>query len=452
MTNVDRTELFERMPIKKAVLKQIIPAILSQMIALIYTLVDTLVVGILNDPVETASVTVAIQFFILTTAISNLFGVGGAATLAQNLGRKRYDSIKHISVVTVWFSLLSGMAFAAVTFLFMAPITRIIGATDDTYRNVCQYLMWTVVFSAPTSVASVSMANLVRAEGNASVASVGLCLGGVMNMILDPIFVLPQFFDYGAVGAGMATGISNWISCLFFIIYILFNKKTILSIHPRYLRYTKNYLSEILTIGIPSSVQYALTVVSAAALVKFVSAYPTEAVAGLGISRKLVESPLYFAIGVASGLLPLLSYNYASGNQKRRREAFRFGCVVSLGCSLMFLILFEGFAPFFCRLFIRNAVTIDYASRFLRILVLAQPLVAVNYPLIIHFQAMGKVKESLVCSILRKGTLDIPFLFIADRLYPLYGLMAVQIVVDLLSFVIAVWLYRKINRSLEMKD
>lgn len=446
----DRTELFETMPVRQAVLRQIVPSVISQMIGLIYTLVDTFVVGWLNDPVQTAAVTVAIPFFVLTTAIANLFGVGGAAALAQALGRHETDSVRSISAITAWFSLLAGILFALLTRLFLGRFAVLIGATEETFSAVCGYLTWTVIISAPMTVTSLALANLVRAEGSAFAASFGSCLGGVLNMLLDPLFVLPQFLGRGAVGAGMATGISNWVSCLFFLTYILLSRRTVLTVSPVLLKDTRRYLGTILLIGFPASVQYALTVVAAAALGKFVSVYPTEAVAGMGIARKLVESPLYFAIGVANGLLPILSYNYGSGNQERRREAFRFGCMIAIGCSLIFLLLFETAAPFFCRLFIREEATVAYAAAFLRIQVLAQPLVAVNYPLIVHFQAMGKVRESLICSILRKGTLDIPLLFIADRLYPLYGLMWVQFLVDTLALVMALTMYRRINRSLSL--
>ena len=219
------------------------------------------------------------------------------------------------------------------------------------------------------------------------------------------------------------------------------------TIHPKNLRYMRSYLFKIISIGFPSAVQYALTVVAVAAQAKFVSGYETEAVAGLGIVKKLDQLPLYFSIGVANGLLPLLAYNYAAGNQKRRHEAFCFGCLISFGFSVLCLVCYEIFAPLLAGFFIEDAATIAYSASFLRIMVVAMPLMSLCYPMIIQFQAMGRVKESLICSILRKGVLDIPLLFLMDGIIPIYGCMAVQPIVDAISLVVALRFYQKISRT-----
>ena len=210
------------------------------------------------------------------------------------------------------------------------------------------------------------------------------------------------------------------------------------------MRYTRERIGLILSIGFPSAVQYALTVVAVAAITKFVSGYDTAAVAGFGITKKIDQLPLYFSIGVANGLLPLLAYNYAAGNRERQRRAFQYGCGIAVGFSVLCLIVYEAFAPNIATIFIKDADTIDYAAAFLRRMVVAMPMVAINYPMIIQFQAMGKIKESLICSILRKGVLDIPLLFLFDRIAPLYGLMWVQPVVDMISLLAAVYFYTRI--------
>jgi multidrug efflux pump len=263
------------------------------------------------------------------------------------------------------------------------------------------------------------------------IAALGVTMSAAANIILDPFFVLPQFLNMGAVGAGAATAISNVLAALFYLAYLFAKRKsTVISIDPRNLKFFRKHIGGIVTIGIPSSVQYALTVVAVSAIAKFVSGYDTEAVAGLGIVKKLDRVPLYFSIGVSKGMLPLLAYNFASGNNERRHHAFVFGCAVSFGFSFLCLICYETFAPFLTRLFINDAATVAYGARFLRIAVIAMPLMSVCYPIIIQFQAMGKVKESLVCSVLRKGVVDIPLLFLMDALFPLYGLFAVQPIVD----------------------
>ena len=444
----NRTEIFENTPIKKAVLLQIVPAIASQMIALLYNLADTYFVGLINDPVQTAAITVVSPCFVMLTAISNLFGVGGASAIARALGKKEANRARQIASVSFWGGLVMGILFALLFWLLERPILTLCGAREETFAVVMAYAKWVVVIGGPWTVLNTLLANLVRAEGSARRAFVGVSLGGVLNIALDPLFVLPRFLGWGAAGAGIATAISNMAATVYFLCGIFRRRQdTVLSIAPGHLRHIRTHLGGILVIGFPSALQYALTVVAVAAQAKFVSAYPTEAVAALGIVKKIDQLPLYFSIGVANGLLPLLAYNHAAGNTARRSQAFRFGTLTAVSFSLCCLILFELFAEPLVGLFIKNPQTVAYGASFLRLMVTAMPMMSVCYPMIVQFQAMGKAGESLICSVLRKGVLDIPLLFIMDALLPLYGCMLVQPTVDSISLIVALLLYRRIRKG-----
>ena len=444
----NRTEIFENTPIKKAVLLQIVPAIASQMIALLYNLADTYFVGLINDPVQTAAITVVSPCFVMLTAISNLFGVGGASAIARVLGKKEPDRARQIASVSFWGGLVMGILFALLFWLLERPILTLCGAREETFAVVMAYAKWVVVIGGPWTVLNTLLANLVRAEGSARRAFVGVSLGGVLNIALDPLFVLPRFLGWGAAGAGIATAISNMAATVYFLCGIFRRRQdTVLSVAPGHLRHIRAHLGGILVIGFPSALQYALTVVAVAAQAKFVSAYPTEAVAALGIVKKIDQLPLYFSIGVANGLLPLLAYNHAAGNTARRSQAFRFGTLTAVSFSLCCLILFEIFAEPLVGLFIKNPQTVAYGASFLRLMVTAMPMMSVCYPMIVQFQAMGKAGESLICSVLRKGVLDIPLLFIMDALLPLYGCMLVQPTVDSISLIVALLLYRRIRKG-----
>lgn len=448
LTPQRRTEIFETMPVRQAVLRQIMPAIASQMIALVYNLADTYFVGLLNQPHQTAAVTVAYGPFLMLTAISNLFGVGGASAISRALGRKEPDKARQIASMSFWLGLLSSVVFAVLFALVEGPVLALCGGKGETLSVAIAYARWTIVFGGPAAIMSTLLANLVRAEGSASVASWGVSMGGILNIILDPFFILPRFMGMGAAGAGLATAISNLASVVFFLLYLLRRREsTALSLQVAQLRHTREHLRDVLSVGLPSALQYALTVVAVAAQSHFVSKYVTEAVAALGIIKKLDMLPIYFALGTASGLLPLLAYNYASGNQARRRSAFRFGTVISVSFALACLVLYECFAPFLAGLFIEDATTIHYAAGFLRRMVVAMPMMAACYPLIIQFQAMGKVRESLICSLLRKGLLDIPLLFIMDGLLPLYGCMWVQPIVDAIALSAALLCYFRLRKQ-----
>ncbi|MBR5837725.1 MAG: hypothetical protein IKZ84_04205, partial [Victivallales bacterium] len=329
--------------------------------------------------------------------------------------------------------------------LCSTSILKIAGATEETFSHARDYANWVITYGGVFTVITLLMVSLVRSEGMAAIASFGVSLGGFLNLILDPLFILPRFLNMGAVGAGLATAISNFVSAAYFLFMIWKNRRqTTLAFSPSLLKYTRRHIVEILSIGFPSAIQYFLTVVAVTAQAYFVSRYSTEAIAAWGIVKKLDQLPLYFSIGVAQGLLPLLAYNHASGNLRRRHESFVFGCAISVGFSLLCLICYEIFAPQLGRIFIENTTTVRYAASFLRRMVIAMPMMAVSYPMIIQFQAMGKPRESLICSILRKGVLDIPFLFLFDWIRPLYGCIWVQPAVDGIALCAVVFFYWRI--------
>ena len=445
---MNRTMVFESLPVRQAVLKQIIPAVFSQMIALIYSLADTYFVGMLNAPAQTAAITIVYPSFVMLTAISNLFGIGGASMIARKLGRKDTQAAKEIASISFWLGLLSALCFSLFFLLFAKPILTLCGATEATYSFCLRYARWVVVFGGIPTIMNTLLANLVRSEGAAASASFGISLGGILNIILDPVFILPQFLGMGVVGAGVATALSNLASMIYFLLYLYGRKKdTILNIRPVHLKQTTKHLKEILSIGFPSALQYGLTVVAVAAQSAFVAKYATEATAALGIVKKLDQLPLYFSIGVANGLLPLLAYNHSAGNEHRRQDAFRFGTAISVSFALLCVFVYETFAPQLTSLFISDQQTISYGAAFLRRMVLAMPFMAFCYPMTIQFQAMGKVREALIISILRKGVLDVPLLFLMDGIFPLYGCMWVQPIVDCISLIAASILYRHMMKG-----
>ncbi len=385
----------------------------------------------------------------MLTALSNLFGVGGASAIARSLGRKELEKAKQISSLSFWCGVCISVVFSAAVFLFSSPLLTLCGAKEDTLQAAEAYIKWIVVIGGSFTVLNTLLANLVRSEGGAVYASIGVSIGGILNIALDPLFVLPQFLGLNAEGAAIATAISNAVATIYFLIYMAARRtSSVLSVQPNLLRCAKEHIGTVLSIGLPSALQYALTVVAVAAQSRFVSDYHiTEAVAALGIVKKLDQLPLYFSIGVANGLLPLLAFNHSAGNTQRRRDAFHFGTMISLGFSVCCLILYEAFAPALVGLFIENTTTISYGARFLRIMVTAMPMMSVCYPMIVQFQAMGKVKESLICSILRKGVLDIPLLFLLNAAFSLYGCMWVQPIVDTVSLVVAITLLRRMSQD-----
>ena len=226
MKNKKRLELFETVPIPKAVSQLSVPTILSSLVMVIYNLADTYFVGMLNNPIENAAVTLAAPVLLAFNAVNNLFGVGSSSMMSRALGRKDYDTVYKSSAVGFYSALFSGIVFSLLCTFGQIPLLNILGADVKTAEATAAYLQWTVNFGAVPSILNVVMAYLVRAEGASLHASIGTMSGCLMNMILDPIFILPQGLDMGAAGAGMATCISNCFACMYFFVLLYVRKKS----------------------------------------------------------------------------------------------------------------------------------------------------------------------------------------------------------------------------------
>ena len=439
-----REYIFERAPVRTAVLRQVAPAVASQMVALVYSMADTFFVGLLNLPAQTAAVHVANPSFMFLTALSNLFGVGGAAVISRLLGQKRREQAGRVAAFCFWGGAGVSLLFSLLFFLFRRPILTVCGGSAETLPTAMSYGFYVIVLGSTPTVLATVLGNLTRAEGRAAAASLGVMSGSILNIVLDPIFVLPRFLNMGAAGAGLATALSNCFSLLLFLVLIRKSKgETVLDLSPAALRSAGENAPEVLRLGFPSAVQYALTVVAIASQSHFVSAYGSTATAALAIIKKIDNLPLYFSIGVSNGLLPLVAYNHGAKNEARSQKIFRFGLLLSFGLALFCTSCFELFAPRLTGCFIRDLATVQLAAGFLRRMCTAMPFMSLCYPLIIRFQATGRAKEALIVSILRKGVLDIPLLFLYDALLPLYGCMWVQPTVDCVSLVTALFLGKK---------
>ena len=431
-------EVFERMPAARAVLVQSIPAIVAQLIALLYNWADTFFLARLNKPELVAAATIVLPLYLMLTAIGNLPGVGGGSQFANHLGKHDYTGAQRVASVTFWMGMILALVSCMLFPLCSDTLLSLIGANERTIAPAQEYAFWVITVGGIPVIMNLVLANLVRAEGMELQASIGISAGGILNCLLDPLLILPDMGNMGIAGAGIATAVSNMVSVLWLLVVVYRRRKTgVLTFAPQLLRYTRQYIVRIAKVGFPSSVQYMLTVLAVAALTHFVAQYNTEATAALGIVKRLDYLPLYFTIGLSQGFLPLLAYNHSSGNVDRRNQVFRCGCIISFGFAVLCFVVYEIWAYQLAMLFTQESLTVSYIVPFLRIQVVAMPFMAVCYPSITLFQAMERSREALVCSILRKGVIDIPLLIVMNALWPLFGCMWVQPIVDITSMLVA---------------
>ena len=226
MDNTQKTYLFEQTPIAKAVIKLAIPTIISSLVMVLYNLADTYFVGMLNNSVQNAAVTLAAPVLLAFNAVNNLFGVGSSSMMSRALGKKEYETVYRSSAFGFYCSAFCGLLFSLVYTLFSAPLLTMLGANAETAAATGEYLKWTVTCGAVPAILNVVMAYMVRSEGSSLHASIGTMSGCLLNILLDPIFILPWGLNMGAAGAGLATFISNCVACLYFFVLLFVKRRS----------------------------------------------------------------------------------------------------------------------------------------------------------------------------------------------------------------------------------
>ena len=445
MEENEKILLFEKMPIPRAIAKLAIPTILSSLVMVIYNLADTYFVGMLGDPVQNAAVTLAYPVLLAFNAVNNLFGVGTSSMMSRALGRKDYETVKRSSAFGFYCSLFSGILFSLLCTLCKGPLLTTLGADEVTWAATDSYMLWTVTCGAAPSILNVVMAYMVRSEGASLHASIGTMSGCFLNMILDPIFILPWGLNMGAAGAGLATFLSNCFACgyLFVLLYVK-RKHTFVSVSPRKFGFERFIVLGICAVGIPASIQNLLNVTGMTILNNFTSAYGADAVASMGIAQKVNTVPFQIALGFSQGIMPLVSYTYASGNHRRMKDTILFAVKLMLPAMVAVTVGYYIWAGNLVALFMNNETIIAYGTRFLRAMCLAQPLIYMDFLAVGVFQALGMGKNALIFAIMRKIILEIPALFVLNWAYPLYGLAYAQPVAEFVLTIAAVVMLRRI--------
>lgn len=445
-----KTELFESMPIPKAVVTLSVPSVISSLVMVIYSLADTFFVGMMNDPVQNAAVTLAAPLLLAFNAVNNLFGIGSSSMMSRALGRKDYDTVYRSSAFGFYASLICSLLFSLLYGVLQSPILVMLGANAETIQATANYLFWTVLLGSAPSILNVVLAYLVRAEGSSLHASIGTMCGCLLNIVLDPIFILPWGLNLGAAGAGCATCLSNTVACLYFFVLLFVKRgKTYVCIKPSMFRPSKQIVKGVCGVGIPASIQNLLNVTGMTILNNFTSAYGSDPVAAMGIAQRVNIVPFQIAMGFSQGIMPLISYNYTSGNIKRMKKTFMFTAKISLGFILAVMLTFMFAAEPIISMFMKNESIVAYGAAFQRGFCFALPFLCIDFLALGVFQSCGMGMKSFIFAVVRKIVLEIPALFVLNWLFPLYGLAYAQFVAELILGTIAVVVLVRMFRRLE---
>lgn len=449
------------MPVPRALATMAVPTIISQLINLIYNMVDAFYIGRTGNSYMMAATTVSFTIMMLNISFANLFGIGGGSLVARLMGKDRYDEGKKVSAFAFYCSIGISIIYSTVIFVFMTPILNFLGASDATIVYATQYTTFVVVLGTLPMVLSLALAQLLRNTGNSTHASIGLSMGGVLNIILDPIFMF-VIMDKGeeVKGAAIATLISNTIGCIFLLVgYIRAGKKgsplsmsfkEMMGINPQNVK-------EVFAVGIPSAILTGLFDVGNVCMNILASAHNDMVLAATGIVMKIERIPNAINIGLCQGMLPLVAYNYSSGNKERLKKIISNGRLYGLIVSFVSIVLLEIVANpitnFFLDTTTENAeiamITVTYAALFLRIRCLAAPVQFMNYHSSYCLQGMGRGKDTMIHAFLRILVFYIPLMFVLDKLFAEYGLMAALPAGEGLGAIIALILLSRVIKKIK---
>ena len=447
----DNIEIFERMPVSKAVIALVVPTIISQIITVIYNMADTFFIGQMDDPAQVAAATLIMPIFMMLTGFANLFGIGGASYISRSLGIKDNDKARKSASFSIWGAIGIAIAYGVAIFALRPLLLPFIGADASTYQYCSDYLFWTVTIGGIPTVLSACLSHLVRAEGYSKEASIGIAFGGIMNIILDPVFIFG--LKLGVSGAAIATMLSNVLATIYFIILIHKNReKTIIKFSIQHFTLKYGIPKELLLVGFPSFIMMLMGTVSNLCLNKVVVSYSNELIAGMGIAKRIDMLAFAVATGLTQGVLPLIAYNYGAKKYQRMRESiktsFFYGFMVSVVSTLF---LFFG-ATNIVRLFINNTETVSYGQYFLKIICVPTPAVVGAMMIITIFQATGKKIRPLILSMLRKGLLDIPFMYLMNHVVGSSGIPWATLIADVLTFVISICLFVPYCKNIGLQE
>ena len=450
MAKVNGKDIFETLPVPKAVRTMALPTIFSQIIILIYNMADTFFVGRTNNPYMVAGASLILPVFNISLALAGLTGVGGGALISRLLGEGKTEEAKKISAFSFYLAILTTGIFSVAVLLLMKPILHILGASDHTFQYAKQYAFCVIVLGGIPTVLSNVLSNLLRSVGVSKEAGFGITMGGLINIARDPLFMfvlLPKGNE--VLGVGIATLLSNCIACIyFFCVLYRIRKQVALSFRLRQGMPEKKSILAVFNVGVPSAIATLLFDVDYIVVDKLMSAYGDVALASVGIVLKAERLPLNVGIGICQGMMPIVAYNYAAKNQKRMNDTIRFSIKIGIAVSLVSIALYEISAGAIMRVFISDPQTVTLGTGFLRIRCLATPLMFLSFFTVYVFQGFGKGNISLFLGVMRWAVFNIPMLFLLNHIFGKYGIVWSQVTADTLTVIMSFLVYHRYTRDL----
>ncbi len=449
-STADKKYIFEKMPVPKALATMAIPTIVSQLITLIYNIADTWFIGQTDNPYMVAASSLVLTAFLMTTALANLFGVGGGTLAVRLLGSNDEEEAGKVASLSIVMATGASLLFSALCLIFMDPLLRLLGASDNTIGYARQYLLFVVVIGGVPTVLSATMSSMLRNVGFSKEAAFGLGLGGVLNVALDPLFMFVLLPDgYQVMGAAIATMLSNFVAFGYFVLtYRKVQGSSILRLPKRIEKIRRKSMQSLLSVGIPAAMGVLLFDVTNMVINRLASSHGDFQLAAMGIVLKVERLPLNIGIGICLGMVPLVAYNYAAKNHDRMRRFFSAALLAGLAVSVVSIALYYLTAPWLIRAFIKETATVSYGIEFLQARCFATPFMFLSFHMVHFMQAVDRGKMSFYLAVIRQLLLNIPILVLLNWLFGMTGIVWTQLIADVVNVICSYIIYFNVIRKL----
>lgn len=431
----------------KAVVKMGVPLIAGMFIMVLYNLVDTFFIGMTGDAYQLAAVNLAYPVMMVMIAVSNMVGTGASSLIARCMGAGDIDRAEHTLSVGFELTCVSAIIVSVIGILFIGGITTALGAKSNTFVHTENYI-FIILIGSIFIMGNYTFGQFLRSEGSVRYSIMGMVVGTIANIILDPIFIFALGMQIR--GAAIATVLGNGIGTAASLLYYA-KGKTLLAPRRGYLAiksnrtrmgsYTdKEIVKEIYRIGIPASLETLLTSAAYIVLNNLAVSYGELTVAAMGISQKILSLGSYVYQGFAAGVQPLMGYNYGAKNHRRMMDILKAGLAVVTGTELVIMAVCGIFAPFLIGIFTGSHEVIRIGTHVLRTVMWILPFVGSVSMCRMSFQAMGKPMYALGITIVRQVILYVPLLFILDHIFGFDGMLWAQPITECIMMISSVWL------------
>ena len=436
----NRKQMMLTEPMSRVIPRMAVPTIVAFLINSIYSLTDTYFVSFLGTN-ATAAVSVNTSLDALIMMAGSLMAIGANSYIARLLGAKDEEKASTVLSTAFYIALVLGLILLVLGMGFMKPMVRLLGATETCEKYAIEYATY-VLMAAPFMAGSFVMNQCLRAEGSAVLSMIGMGAGGILNCVLDPIFIFG--LDMGVAGASIATAISKVVSFAI-LIYPYLTKRSLLRISARRCRFNRDIVGQIVSVGSSSMFRSGLSVVSGIILNNIAGGISDAALAGIGVANKIMMFPFSIILGFGSGFQPVAGFNWGAKRYDRVMASFRYSAKVAIIGAAVMAALLAVFAEPVIRLFSETDPEMQRIGALcIRLQSFALPIHGWVAVVNMFCAGLGYAKGAVILATARQGSCFIPVVFIMAALWGSFGVAAVQAVADVLTLLLAVPIIRHV--------